>query len=221
MHIYVLKTEEANKVLLFLLFIGFVSVSLFRNSCGFILCEPNWHLCSFLLESPWCSRPKSCQYLSRSVLFLFGTCLLCHVEGNKTLKQDQRQRPGQGPTFVLLAVVSNCTAFLLWGPTCVNIILTSSSCPGFTRVPEFLTQVFSSRKSPATDQSSGDSPSRWRCKSCDAGSSFLWERCFNQTLKSRLLIWPQIWQRVSGSLLGISTGNMYEASSGIRCPYYY
>lgn len=123
---------------------------------------------------------------------VFGTCLLCHVEGNKDLKQDQRRRQGQGPTFVLLAVVSNCTAFRLWGPTSVNIILTASSCPVFARVPEFLTQVFSSRKSPTADQSSGDSPSRWRRKSCDAGSSFLWERRFNQTLKSLILIWSQI-----------------------------
>lgn len=69
---------------------------------------------------------------------VFGTCLLWHVEGNK----DQRRRPGQGPPLASLAVVSDCTAFRLWGPTSANIILTASSCPVSARVPEFLTQVF-------------------------------------------------------------------------------
>lgn len=112
------------------------------------------------------SGPKSCQYLSQKVsalffsvfpawlvvtlicvttklpppkspsITVFGRCLLCHVEGKKDPKQDQRRRPGQGPTYVSLAVVNNIPSA---GPTSVNIILTASSCPLVAPVPEFLT----------------------------------------------------------------------------------
>lgn len=125
-------------------------------------------------------------FLRRPSITVFGRCLLCHVEGNKESEQDQSWGPGQGLTYVLLAVVNNCSTFRPRGPTIVSIILTASSC-------SLLAGVFiSSWKTQSTDWLNGDGPPRWRR---NAGSRFLWDWRFNQTVNhySWCFERPQIW----------------------------
>lgn len=173
-----MKTKDAYKLLLFRL-CAFHHVSVLfvlLRAVAASSCEQNCYFCSFLLQL------KHCPSLSKnSVFFRFSSACFVMLKGNKEPKLDHNRRSGQGwLTYCWLLNIP------VVGAHQSQRYMTASSCFLFVCASLFFWEK--SLKTLTTDPLNGDSQSHWRRKSCYAGSGFLWDWHFNQTLKSPLLI---------------------------------
>lgn len=165
-------------------FIMFQCLCFGKNCCSFIMYEQNCYFCSF------CSFLFATQKLSivkPGILSSFCFLLPALSCWGETRSQSWTTTGGQVKAD-LLAVVNNYSKFWLWRRPESTLFDSQQLFSFCACVPVFPTKIVSSLKTPTTDQLNGDSQSHWRRKSCYAGSSFLWDWHFNQTMKSLLLV---------------------------------